>query len=333
MSHADFRPKRRAGVVPSGRPRRKIPLLRILLLIGVAIFVYAKFDDYWPSLRGALNPVAAWNRLTGRESAALPAAPSRAAWSDDSTRVALSCPSGLGENDACCDAPADARSLRALCAQAGALLARARWGGMLAPGAEKEALRLEGRATLSEEGFPSYELSGLRGNDGSGAFAFQRGDAATWCEARRGCLSTPSPRSPLAGGRLVRGPGGPEEKTAEWIAAASAVHPSLPGRVTGIEPVQGGARVRVYHGRELYTSYEPVRLAEGSAALKVGAKVTAGTVLGTAPGGPKGYTLLMRIRRAGLSPDPFDFFSLRAPQETDPLLDSTAAATDSASAG
>lgn len=130
----------------------------------------------------------------------------------------------------------------------------------------------------------------------------------------------------------MRGPGDRGGKTAAWIAAVPEVHPSLPGRVTGIDSVAGGARVRVYHGRELYTSYEPLRLASG---LKPGAAVTAGSVLGAAPGGPKGYTVLMRIRRAGLHPDPFDFFSLRAPLETDPPdpSDSTAAAADTTSAG
>jgi hypothetical protein len=301
-------------------------------LIGVAIFVYAKFDDYWPSLRVALNPATAWDRLLGREAAAAPAAPSRAAWSADSSRLTLDCPAGLGEGNACCEA-ASARPIRGLCRQAAVLLGRARWKGMLSAGSEKAALRLEGRAAFSDEGFAVYELAGLRGRDGSGGFSFQQGDAGTWCESRRGCLSTPSPRAPLSGGRLVRGPG---EKTAEWIAASSAVHPSLPGRVVGIDSVQGGARVRLYHGRELYTSYEPVRLAAGPSALKPGTPVTAGTVLGAAPGGPKGYTVYMRIRRAGLAPDPFDFFSLRAPQETDPAdpsADTAATAQDTTSAG
>jgi hypothetical protein len=319
MSQADFRPKRRSGVVPSGKPRRKIPLLRILLLLLIAFFVYLKFDSLWAGVR-ALNPVALWDRAFGGDRAA-PDDRARPAWSADSSEFSLECPLGLRN---CCETVP--RSGAGVCREAGALLAKARARGLVPPAASEAAesrLRLRARAGVSRAGHGFFELTALQGRASgkTGApFALRKNASGIWCDARHLCLSRPSPRSPLASGKLLGVPGSPG--AARWVSASSAVHPVLSGRVTTVDSVPGGARVRIYHGGELYTSYEPLRLAAGA---KPGAMVTPGSVLGDAPWLAAGYTVYLRVRRAGLNLDPAEFFSVQpAADETD-----TAAAPES----
>lgn len=312
MSHADFRPKRRSGVVPSGKPRRKIPLLRILLLLILAFFVYLKFDSLWTGIR-ALNPVALWDRAFGGDRAA-PDARSHPVWSADSSQFSLECPGGLR---GCCDtAP---RSGAGVCREAAALLAKARARGLLPPASSatpESPLRLHARARVSRAARDFFELTALQGRVSGkkdGAFSLRKNSAGVWCDARHLCLSRSAPRSPLALGRLLHGP---DSLGARWVSASSAVHPVLSGRITAIDsaPVPGspgrkGARVRLYHGGELYTSYEPLRLVP--AGVRPGAMVTPGTVLGEAPWLAAGYTVYLRARRAGLNLDPAEFFSMQ----------------------
>jgi hypothetical protein len=322
MSHADFRPKRRSGVVPSGRPRRKIPLLRILLLLLLAFFVYLKFDSLWTGIR-ALNPVALWDRAFGGDRVA-PDARAHPVWSADSSRFSLECPGGLR---GCCDtAP---RSGAGVCREAAALLAKARARGLLPPASSatpESPLRLHARAGVSRAAQGFFELTALQGRASGktgGAFALRKNSAGIWCDARHLCLSRSAPRSPLALGRLLRGPD--SLGAARWVSASSAVHPVLSGRIAAIDSVPGGARVRLYHGGELYTSYEPLRFVP--AGLRPGAMVTPGSVLGEAPWLAAGYTVYLRVRRAGLNLDPAEFFSIQpvaAAEEAD-----TAAIPDS----
>jgi hypothetical protein len=328
MTHADFRPRKRSGVVPSGKPRRKIPLLRILLLLIIAFFVYTQFDSIWSGVRGVANPVTLWNRAFGDPPAAPSPAP-RPAWSADSSAFTLDCPRGLR---GCCESLPDAPG--SPCREAAALMAKAHARGALAfPAGDAESpLRLHARAGLSRAGQGRFELAALQGRDRGGAFAFRRNPARgdAWCDARRGCLAAPSPQAPLAIGRLMQVTG-PETggHVARWVSASSTVHPALSGRVVAVDSGSDGARVRLYHGGELYTTYEPLRLAGG---IRPGLAVTPRTALGEASWRADGYTVLLAVRRAGLSVDPSEFFSIQAREVAAPA-DSTADSTGAAGAG
>ncbi len=303
MTNADFRPKKRSGVVPSGKPRRKIPVLRILLLIAVAFFTYLKFDSIWSGVR-ALNPVAVWDKTFGGPHAA-PDSLARPAWSPDSSTFTLECPYGLR---GCCEsAPASATGI---CRQAEALLNKARVRQVLGPVAPDAPLRLHARAGVSRTGHGIFNLAALQGRatagkSSGGSFALRKNSAGIWCDTRQVCLTATGPKAPLALGRLQTG--------GRWVSASSAVHPVLPGRITAVDSVPGGVRIRIYHGGELYTSYEPLRLTAGAKAapLTPGSRVGPQTVLGDAPWLSAGYTVLVRARRAGLNVTPSDFFAVQ----------------------
>jgi hypothetical protein len=299
LSHADFRPGKRPRYVPSGSPRRKLPLIRIALLLGLGFLVYTGFDEYWPRLRDSVQPAALWARAFG---SGAPAATLAAAWSGDSSRITLECPRGL--TGACCEALRPAGP--DLCGEAAALMTKARRKGAIRVGARQEGtLQLEARAVVSDLGDWGFQLSGLRGRDGAGVFLFRRAaGAAAWCDAARGCLREPAPRAPLAGGLLREEPGaGPR-----WTAPGAQVRAVLPGRVAAVTKARDGMRVRVYHGRELYTDYGPLTPAAG---VKSGALVKAGSHLGNAPGaGGEGHTLTVRVRQAGLNVDPAAFWNV-----------------------
>jgi hypothetical protein len=304
ISHTDFRPKKRSGVVPSGKPRRKIPLLRILLLIAAAFFIYTKFDVLAGGVR-ALNPAALWQRVFGSD-APVAANVQGPAWSSDSSEFSLDCPRGL---QGCCD-PVPA-SGAGICREALALLTKARSRGALGAEEPGSPLRLHARAASSRTGQEVFHLAALQGRTRGSTYAYQRNTAGSWCDGRRGCLSVPSPRAPLSLGRLLRGSGAAPDSGdglswARWVSASSPVHPVLPGRIVSLD--SAGRRLRVYHGGELYTTYQPLRLAAG---LRVGAPVTPGTVLGEAPWLATGYTIYVRAVRAGLNQDPGDFFSVQ----------------------
>src|SRR5690606_1645223 len=65
VKHTDFRPARRPRYVPSGRPRRKFPLIRILLLIALGLFVYSRLDTLWAVASESLRPATVWHKVTG----------------------------------------------------------------------------------------------------------------------------------------------------------------------------------------------------------------------------------------------------------------------------
>src|SRR5690554_7134372 len=69
VKHTDFRPARRLRYVPSGRPRRKFPLIRILLLIALGLFVYSRLDTLWAAASESLRPATVfatvWHKVTG----------------------------------------------------------------------------------------------------------------------------------------------------------------------------------------------------------------------------------------------------------------------------
>jgi len=309
MTHADFRPKKRSGVVPSGKPRRKIPLLRILLLIGVAFFLYLKFDSLWTSVRGTLNPVTLWHRTLGHP---LPVEDNlvHPAWSADSSEFTLDCPRGL---QGCCDgAPAGGS---ALCRQASAVLAKAQARRLIASVSADGPVRLFARAGVSRAGHETWNLGAVQARSAGerASFVLRRSAGGAWCDGRQNCLGEASPQPPLLFARLTEAaePGRQQGLgTLRWVSASASVHPVLAGRVVRVDSVPGGYRIEVYHGAELYTSYEPLHHAPGDT-LKPGAAVTPHTMLGEAPWLSAGYTVFMRLRRAGMAVDPAEFFRVQ----------------------
>ncbi len=295
--------------MPSGRPPRKFPLIRILLLIALGAFVYTRFDTLWSMASGSLNPATVWNKITGTMFGGSDK-PGRLtlAWSSDSSRVTLHCPRGLDAS--CCESLATVD--HTLCGAAGALLEKARWQGTLSRTREAERpLQLEARAVVSDLGIWSHELAGVRGEDPSGAFAYRRNPAGVWCDGRRGCLTRARARAPLAEGRLLSSlsSGGADPirggaTLVHWVAPSPRVRAILPGRVTEVDSAGGGsagAIVRVYHGTELYADYGPIAPATG---VTPGALVKTGSYLGDAPAAAGGYRLTMGLRQGGQPLDP-----------------------------
>jgi hypothetical protein len=286
------------------------------MLLALGLLVYTRFDDYWPRVRAAVSPASLWRSAFGPSEAEAPAL--ALVWSRDSSRVALECPRGLTGD--CCETlePASPE----LCAEASALLAKARWKKAVSGTGNPplQPLRLEGRAVVSDLGDWTYELSGLGGRDPSGAFQYRReqrtSGTTAWCDTRRGCLKDPAPRAPLANGRMhVGGEAARRDGASLWTAGDPEVRAVLPGRVVAAEAVQdmkGVTIVRVYHGRELYADYGPLQAATG---VKPGALVRSGSHLGFAPRHPAGYALQVRLRQGGQNLDPAAFWGVRPAEE------------------
>jgi hypothetical protein len=302
-SHGDYKPSGRRRHVPSGRPRRRIPLIRVALLLALAAFLYTRFDAYGPRLRQALSPLSLRlgmgdrSRADGRDARRV-----AAKWSPDSSLLALDCPRGLA--GACCDTLD--RASPGLCGEATALRARAAWSRLLGKPATPEYLRLQARVA-PDAPTRRLALSGLSGRDARGGFLLRRRDAdGAWCDASRGCLeSRPDPVDPLSGAKLEAVDG---DGAATWVSASPWVRAALPGRVAAVDSAGGGVLVRVYHGYELYTVYGPLQAAPG---VRPGAIVTAGSHLGDAPARGALHALAVRVRQAGRVLDAAAFWGVR----------------------
>ncbi len=303
---SDFRPKRRAGHVPSSR-RRKIPLLRIVLLVVAAALVYRHFDHFWPRLRAWVKPSATQNARLSRHG------DSTGVWifSADSSQAFLNLGAGR-EKDDC----ADLERLRAgLCAQEHAALRKAAWFGTLRkPLVSRLEVSLPRGETPAE--IPA-RLIAMEGRDSTGNFHYRRvtgGEAASpWCEAVRGCLTPLSPRIPLLEGKLLDSAS--EAGVARWHSPSSEVFPALPGIVVSADSLGPRSyRVTLYHGNELYTRYETLRgLTDG---LKTGTQVDPLRPIGlaaatdsAASGRSSGYDLEFRVTQAGMPLDPMEFLA------------------------
>ena len=147
-----------------------------------------------------------------------------------------------------------------------------------------------------------------------GTFRFLRNttdkEASTrsWCDSARGCLvdkaAQPPMRRNVASGPLLDRAG----KSISWTASAPEVFPVLKGRVTSVESTPLGYRVTLYHGKELYSRYEPLlRIANG---VSPGASADPRLPLGDATPDSSGYTVRVGFERAGLVAYPSEFFTL-----------------------
>jgi hypothetical protein len=313
-SHGDYKPSERRRYVPSGQPRRKIPVIRVALLLGLVAFAVLRFDAYWPSVRGIFHrspkPEISAENITSKKSegAAAPGASARGPmrWSADSSRLALDCPRGL--SGACCE-NLDAAS-PGLCAEAASLAARAGWKGLI----DKRAVtagfvRVEAQARI-DESTRRMALSGMAGRDARGGFVLRRrGEAATWCDGARGCLGgRPAPVAPLSDARVQSSETASGEAT--WLSASPWVRAVLPGRVLAVDSVEGGVIVRLYHGLETYTTYGPLRAVAG---VRPGAIVKTGSHLGDAPLRGALYALNVNVRQGGRPVEAAAFWSMHAP--------------------
>jgi hypothetical protein len=312
LSHADFRPGKRPRYAPSGPPRRKVPLIRIVLLIGLGIFVYTRFDTMWSGVRDFVNPDKVWHKLTGQSDENRDGT-LKLTWSSDSSRVSLECPRGL--NAACCESLADADG--DLCGEASALLEKAQWKRALqGKDLGKQPLFVEGRAVVSDLGDWGFELSDLRGRDAAGAFVYRRAAGSqAWCDTRRGCLKPLLPRAPLLDGRLsamgdLKGSESTAGATSQWLSGSPRVRSVLPGRVVAVIAAQPHVFVRVYHGGERYVTYGPLKAAPG---VKPGVMVKLGSHLGDAAmrPGTGGYSLTVRLRDGGRPSSAESFWGIR----------------------
>ena len=310
LPEADFRPKRRAGHVPSGS-HRKIPIIRILLILVAAVAVYQKFDAFFPKLHAWLKPA---HPSQGVKAEFTPSGNSRWSFSRDSTHATLNC-SHLDEADYCRYLE---QQRQGLCGQVRALLEKARWFGALkAPVLSRIEVRLS-KTESSESGI----LAGLQGHDVAGKFRYERanGDPAfPWCDSTRGCLSPPSPRFPLTQGKIEDARSG--DTISLLSSRTSSVFPVLSGMVIGLDSLSPeNHRVLLYHGRELYTLYEGLRRVAPD--LKSGTRVepleSIGTIGAIAQADSLAlpdtstypYQMGFRVEQAGMILDPAEFLAM-----------------------
>jgi hypothetical protein len=276
LPEADFRPKRRAGYVPSSR-RRKIPLLRVVLIVVAAALVYRHFDHFWPGLKGWIHPSSQTKGAHGLKHVDL----SPYIYSADSSQIFLTLGQGpTREKDAC----AELEHLHeGLCAQERAALKKAGWMHALnKPILSKMEVSLPHAFGDESPTGASTLLVVLEGWDSSGSFHYTRkgGDTLSpWCDVARGCLTSPIPHLPMIQGKLMDSAS--EELVARWHSSSAKVFPVLPGIVSHTDSLGPQSyQITLYHGNELYTSYGSLQsLAPG---LKPGVQVDLSRSLGEA---------------------------------------------------
>ena len=301
--------KRRAGYVPSGS-RRKIPLIRILLLVVAAVLVYRKFDDFWPKFRSFVGHPKVVHSV---------GVSGNAAWiySGDSTRAVLNC-SRFKETDYC---PFMEELQPGLCGQVRATLEKARrLDALNAPVLSRVELYLPG--TESQDVHKTVVLVRVEGRDSKGKFRYERTGEdpfSSLCDSARGCLKSPSPRLPLEYGRTAGADANVNatgESFSRWTSKTSSVFPVLPGRIFHVDSLgPDNHRAVLYHGNELYTTYEG--LDHIAAGLKNGALVDPFKAIGYAApvdslelSDSSKYRMSFRVEQAGMFLDPLDFLAV-----------------------
>lgn len=319
FSHRDFRPPRRSKYV--GRPSKRWPTLRILLLGLFGLAVYLKFDTVarlpiWESVR---HP-GAWISARLRPPAPPPLrSPVALAWDPDSNRVRAECPAA---NEACLDAGFPLG--REPAGQVRAILGKAasRWQARPAGGFAATFARVADPGA-TDTGWFLQRLEIRRAP--RDLVLEKRADAEgnSFCAEGR-CLDDLGPHAPLAAYLDARpwrwampafDPGlpSPDAPAASFAAASgSGVHPILRGQVVSVPP-QGDTSgwLGLHHGRNLFSYYRgPARW---GASVRAGAMLEAGDTLGWMGG--DSARLDLRIESAGKALDPMAFLGLPAPGE------------------
>ncbi len=308
LPEADFRPKRRAGYVPAG-PRRKIPILRILLILTVGVVAYLKFEFFSPWLR-------AWFKSSHTPHVVLEksAASKNTGWSfsPDSTVATLNCRQ-LKESEYC---PSLEQLQQGLCRQVRATLAKARWFGALK---DPALSRVEVHLVKTESGESRF-LTGLQGQDSTGKFHYERTYAYgepthPFCDSTRGSLAPPAPRFPLEHGKLT---GAKLDDTISSMSSKTpSVFPVLRGKVVSVDSISPeNRRILLYHGEELYTLYEGLRHIDGN--LKPGTfveprqsigSIAVGDSLALSDTSKYPYQMRFRVEQAGMILDAAEFLA------------------------
>lgn len=320
FSHRDFRPPRRSKYV--GRPTKRWPTLRILLLVLFGLAVYLKFDTVarLPFWKTARHP-GAWisARLHPPAPAPLPS-PVALAWEPDSNRVKALCPS---ESAACLDSafplgPEPAGQVRAILAKAAA-----RWQVRAAGGFAASFERI--REPVSADS--GWFLKRLEIRSASRSLVLvsdsSRGGNAFCAEGR--CLDDLSPHVPIAAflsaspalaARESFDPGLPAAEVPEARFSAtngSGVLPILRGQVVSVpSPGDTAGWLELHHGRNLFSFYRG--LARLGTSVKAGAMMEPADTLGWISG--DSARLELRIESAGKVIDPLAFLGLPASEES-----------------
>jgi hypothetical protein len=322
FSHRDFRPPRRSKYV--GRPIKRWPTLRILLLGLFGLAVYLKFDTVarLPIWKTARHP-GAWITTRFHPPAPPPLrSPVVLAWDPDSNRVKADCPAATA---ACLDAgfplgPEPAGQVRAALGKA-----HSRW-----------QTRTEGgfAATFARVAEPGatdtgWSLRRLEIRDTPRDLVLEKDSAAggnAFCAEGR-CLDDMAPHAPLTAYLYARpwpwampafDPGLPlpDAPAARFTAPGGAgVHPILRGQVVSVPP-QGDTAgwLELHHGRNLFSYYRG--LARLGASVRAGAMLEPGDTLGWMGG--DSARLDLRIESAGTALDPLAFLGLPASAEETP---------------
>jgi hypothetical protein len=199
-----------------------------------------------------------------------------------------------------------------LCGEARAVMEKSRWLRAM----NKPVLsKVNADIPKNESGSGEPALAALEGVDGGASFRYQRlnGDpSAPWCDSARGCLSSMRPRVPLNQGRMTDT--ATDELVSRWTSSSSLVFPALPGLVVQLDSSgPDHLRIVLYHGRELYTTYESLRSFAGH--LKTGDQVDTNSSIGmavpvdsSAASNPFINAMVFRVEQAGMPMDPMTFF-------------------------
>jgi hypothetical protein len=317
LSHRDFRPPRRSKYVL--RPPKRRPTLRILLLLAIGLAVYLEFDKLAraPVWRRIGNP-RHWLEAVRNEVAARPAveipSPVRLAWEPDSSALVADCPAAT----ACLDArfplgAAAAGEIRELLGKV-----KAQWDEQPEAGFTAAFSRI--RSFVGAE--PGLELVRLEFR-GSPALVLDRRRAesgSVFCAARK-CLDQREPMSPLeAYSALLRKTSAPDPLAAGLPSppapclgfacpAGANVRAVLRGRVISI-PVPGDSSswLKLHHGGNLFSYYRGLSVVDS--AVRVGAMVPAGGLLGRMADGGGDAALDLRIESQMKPIDPLAFLGL-----------------------
>ncbi len=332
ISHRDFRPPRRSKYVT--QPLKRRPTFRILLLAGIGLAVYLKFDTVvssraFQSLRKPKEIISAFSRI-GNGAPERHADPIALKWSVDSGGAEADCPSA--RLDSCLRGLAgmDPEALGSL----RAAIQKVEWQWDAAPiaGFSAHFLRNDNPLDLLHPKETALELSRLDLPTAKGILQLIRKpgkEPAPLCTADR-CLDEVHPQTPFTHYRSAaslplvsadqdRIPGAvfiPEEG-----ASAKAI---LPGRVIALPKHMEQDWLEIYHGANLFSFYRGFsRLRAG---LKAGSRVGIEDTLGflsapadSAAGIPRDGRveagLEMRIVKDGSSVDPIAWLEAEAQSE------------------
>ena len=252
-------------------------------MLGVAVFLYSRFDSFWSQIVNRIKPKSNPQILEP-----LP----QWAYNRDSSQASLRCGIGLSS----CLMSAEKMRI-GLGKQVESLLLKAQWMHSL------KNPQVSGFAvTFPDSGNEkSPELFVVSGRAQSGLFNYRlmKRESGIWCDENSGCL-TPALAYPPMQGKMKSDEGG-----TLMISAFPEVHAALRGKLIKRDSVSpADFCITLYHGRELYTQYQ--HLNQLAAGLAVGHSIRAGQPLGFAPPlDSNRFTAHFRAERSGMIQDIF----------------------------